>query len=75
MNSIIVTVKNRYLHGISEEFLCSAVDVSDLNEMEYCAEECCGAFLDMYESTFARECPDVEWDSFVEACYYSIKEA
>jgi hypothetical protein len=71
-NTIRVTVRNSYLHRITEEFICSGVDVSDLEEMEYCAEECVGQYLDMHTDIINRL--DVDFETLAEACYYSIEE-
>ena len=72
MNIIKVTVGNSYVHNIIEEFICSNIDISDAEEIEYCAEECCGQYLDMHGDIINSL--DVDWDIFAEACYYMIEE-
>lgn len=72
MGTIVVTVGNRYLHGITEEFICRNVDVSDYDEMEYCAEECVGEYLDMHADVIHSL--DVSYDALYDECYYSIEE-
>lgn len=74
MNTIKVTVGNHFFHGVIEEFICSKVDISDLEEMEYCAEECVGQYMDMHEDMARGYCPDISYEDLVEACYYSIEE-
>ena len=74
MGTIKVTVGNRYLNGVREEFICSNVDISNKEEMEYAAEECVGAFFDMYHYFFEYETSDISYDEKYEACYYSIEE-
>ena len=72
MGSIKVTVGNSYLFSVIEEFICSNIDISDKEEMEYCAEECVGQYLEMHNDIINTL--DADWDSVVEACYYSIEE-
>ena len=72
MATIKVTVGNSYIHNLKEEFFCVDVDMSDLEEIEYCAEECCGQYLDMHGDIINTL--DVNWETFAEACYYTIEE-
>ena len=74
MGSIKVTVMNGYLYGIIEEFLCNNVDVSDKEEMEYCAEECCAKFLDMHQDVISARCADLDWETIEDSCVYLIEE-
>ena len=46
MNTIKITVGNSFAHNLTEEFI-THVDLSDLDEVEMAAEECCGEYLDM----------------------------
>ncbi len=72
MGSIKVTVGNSYLFSVVEEFICTNVDILDKEEMEYCAEECVGQYLEMHNDLI--NILDADWDSVVEACYYSLEE-
>ena len=72
MGTIKVTVVNGYLYDIVEEFICYNVDVSDKEEMEYCAEECCAKFLDMHHD--ALNVIDADWETIEEHCAYMIEE-
>ena len=74
MNIIKVTVGNSYLHGLIEDFICSNVDTSDTEEMDYCAEECIGAYIDMHGDAIFALAPDVDSEELYEACYYEIEE-
>ena len=69
MNTIKVTVSNSFFHGITEEFITYA-DVSDLEEMELAAEECCGEYLNIHGDLI----PDQDWNTIAKACYYTIEE-
>ena len=46
MNTVKITVTNQFCSSIVEEFI-TRVDISDLEEVEMAAEECCGQYLDM----------------------------
>lgn len=72
MGAIKITVGNHYIANVTEEFLCAKVDITDLDEVEYCAERCCGEFLEMYGDIIRTL--DVNWETLVEACYYVIEE-
>ena len=74
MRAIKVAVGNRFIPSVIEEFICFDVDISDKNEMEYCAEECCGQYLDMHGDIYNAVLADVDWETFAEACYYTIEE-
>ena len=73
MNTIKVTVGNSYFHNVIETFICANVDVSDKNEMEYAAAECCGEYLDMCND-LVNSCADVPFETIANACYYTIEE-
>lgn len=74
MNTIKVTVSNGFFHGIIEEFYCSNIDTSDLQEMEYCAEECCGQYLELHGDLICAMTPDVNFETIAQACTYLIEE-
>ena len=52
MAMLKVTVGNRYMGGVVEEFICLNVDISELEEVNYAIDECVGAFVDMHEDFF-----------------------
>lgn len=52
MATLKVTVGNRYMGGVVEEFICHNVDISKLEEVNYAIDECVGAFVDMHEDFF-----------------------
>lgn len=52
MATLKVTVGNRYMGGVVEEFICLNVDISELEEVNYAIDECVGAFVDMYGDFF-----------------------
>ena len=70
MNTIKVTVGNHLMKGVNEEFLCAQVDTSDKEEMDYCAQECVGAYIDMYSSFF----DEGDFSQKVNNCWYVIEE-
>ena len=74
MRIIKVTVENAYLHNLKEEFYCIDVDMSDFEEVEMAAEECCGEYLDMHADAINATCPDVSFEEVAEACSYIIEE-
>jgi len=74
MGVIKVTVGNSFLNGVIDEYMCHNVDISSQEEMEYCAEECVGAYLDDHHDLYIALCSDIEFDLFAEACYYLIEE-
>lgn len=74
MGTIKVTVSNSYLHNIVDEFICTNVDMSDLNEVDYCAEECVGQYLEAHEDVIHAKCPDINFETIAEKCYYFVEE-
>ena len=72
MGTIKITVGNSYLHGIQEEFICSNVDIADLDEVDYCVSECVGQFLENHEDIFNQL--DISYDKRVDSCCYIIEE-
>lgn len=74
MGTIKVTVTNGYIFNVVEEFICNNIDVSDKEEMEYCAEECCAKFLDMHRDIINVKCADVDQEELEENCFYMIEE-
>ena len=73
MSAIKITVGNSYIHNLTEEFICIDVDISDPEEVAYCAEECCGQYLDMHGDIINSL--NIDWDTFAQACHYMIEEA
>lgn len=69
-----VTVLNSFLHGVIEEFICTDVDFSDLQEVEYCADECCGEYLEMHHDAIKSNFPDLTDETIAEACSYLMEE-
>ena len=74
MATIKITVGNSFLHNISEDFLCRDVDISDEDEIEYCAYECCGQYLEMHADAIHALCPDLDSETIEEACYFIVEE-
>ena len=74
MTNIIITVGNSYFHGVTEEFI-TRCDITDLEELEMAADECCGEYLDLHGDLIHALTPDCSWEEIAEACYYSIEEA
>lgn len=74
MGAIKITVTNSFFPGIVETFHCIDVDLNDLQEVEYCAEECMGQYLDMHGDLIYAKTPDVDSEVIAEACDYMIEE-
>lgn len=71
MNTVKITVGNSYLPNLFEEFIC-AVDIEDLNEVDYCAEECVGQYLEMHEDAIHEL--DVAFETVAESCFYIAEQ-
>ena len=71
MNTIKITVGNSFAHNLTEEFI-THVDLSDLDEVEMAAAECCGEYLDMYSDLWNTL--DADWETIADACHYIIEE-
>ena len=71
MNTIKITVGNSFAHNLTEEFI-TRVDLSDLDEVEMAAEECCGEYLDMHSDLWHTL--DVDFEMIVDECHYIIEE-
>ena len=74
LTNILVTVRNKFMPNISENYWCPFVDLSDLQEVENCANECCGNFLDTHGDIIYAMLGDVPFEQIAEACYYTIEE-
>lgn len=72
MATINITVRNPFSPNLTEVYTCFDVDISDLNEVEYCASECCGQFLDEHEDIW--NALDTPFETIAEACEYIIEE-
>ena len=73
MKEVDITVTNCYCPFIIETFR-TRVDISDLNEVEMTADECCGQYLDMHHDYYQTQLADLDWDTFTEGCVYVIEE-
>ena len=71
MATVKVTIGNYLAKGLIEEFM-TKVDIADLAEVEMCAPECIGAYLEMHEGVWPTI--DASFDAIVDACFYSIEE-
>lgn len=73
MNTVKIPVSNGFFRGVKEEFI-TRVDLSDLNEVEMAADECCGQYLELHGDLIHALTPDVNWETIAEACDYMIEE-
>jgi hypothetical protein len=73
MNAVKITVSNSYFSQINEEFY-THVDLSDLDEVEMAAEECCGEYLNLHGDLIQALTPDLDWEQLADACSYIIEE-
>ena len=73
MNTVKITVSNGFFRSIKKEFI-TRVDLSDLNEVEMAADECCGQYLELHGDLIHALTPDVDWETLAEACDYMIEE-
>ena len=58
MKEVDIIVTNRYCPFITETFR-TRVDMSDLNEVEMAADECCGEYLDMHHDYYQAALADL----------------
>ena len=71
MATVKVIVGNYFAEGLIEEFV-TKVDITDLAEVEMCASECMGAYLEMHEGVWPTI--DASFDVIVDACFYTLEE-
>lgn len=71
MSIIKITVMNDYICNTRETYVYS-VDITDKEEIDAIAEECCGNFLDNHNDVFNTL--DIDFETFAEACTYTIEE-
>lgn len=74
MTSVIVTVKNTFLHGVEEVFDCRGLDMSDLDEVQYCIDECCGIYLDKHLDKILKNNPSLLPEVVAMECNYTLEE-
>ena len=74
MSTVKITVSNEFLPSIAPEVFVTKVDITDLAEVEMAIEECCGVYLDMHGDIYNAVLADVDWETFAEACYYTVEE-
>ena len=73
MAMLKVTVGNRYMSGVVEEFICLDVDISELEEVNYAIDECVGAFVDMYGDFFNDGSEEEQFQKLA-GCNYFAEE-
>lgn len=73
MAMLKVTVGNRYMGGVVEEFICLNVDMSELEEVNYAIDECVGAFVDMYGDFFNDGSEEEQFQKLA-GCNYFAEE-
>ena len=71
MVTVKVTVGNELTPGLVEEFI-TRVDISDLAEVEMCASECMGVYLEMHEGVWPTI--DASFDVIADSCFYTLEE-
>ena len=69
-----ITIFNRYAPTLVESYCCFNVDVSDLNEVDYCIQETIGAFMDTHEKYLKAVAPDRSFDELYDAIEYIAEE-
>lgn len=72
MAVIKVTLSNRYIPFAAEEFYCIDLDISDLEEVENCVDECCGQFVDLHHDIISAL--HIDDDLLAESFTYIIEE-
>ena len=73
MAMLKVTVGNRYMGGVVEEFICLNVDISELEEVNYAIDECVGDFVDMYRDFFNDGSEEEQFEKLA-GCNYWAEE-
>lgn len=74
MKNIIITIGNDYFPNITEDFYHPFVDITDLEELDYIIDECCGIYLDLHGDLIRALTPDCTREEIEEACFYLIEE-
>lgn len=72
ITNICISITNPYAIGVSENFYYPSVDISDKEEMDYCADEACGIYLDMHGDIWNTL--STPFETIAEACEYIIEE-
>ena len=75
MENIIITIGNEYFPGITEEFCHPFVDITDLEELDYIIDECCGIYLDLHDDLIQAFPSEGTREEIAEACFYLVEEA
>lgn len=71
MNMIKITVWSSIMPNHTKEYFCRGVDITDLQEVEMCASECMGKYLDNEPLWYAT---NATWDEIVDSCVYTVEE-
>ena len=74
MNTIKITISNKFLPQTTPEVFVTRADITDLAEVEMAIEECCGQYLDIHGDIYNAILADVDWETFAEACEYVVEE-
>lgn len=74
MKNITVTVKNSFLNGVKEVFDCRDLDITDLEEVQYCIDECCGIYLDKHLDKILKMFPTISPEIVAMECDYILEE-
>ena len=72
--NINITVNNRYAPSLCESFYYPIIDISDLEEVNYCANEACGVYLDLHGDLICALTPECTFEEIAEAREYIIEE-
>lgn len=74
MANVRITVTNKYLPAAGAVYIHRNVDISDFDEIDYCAEESCGRYLNAYRDQLFAVNPELDWETIAAACEYLIEE-
>ena len=74
MATLKIVISNIYAPTINETFIQPQIDMSDLDEVSYAIDECCGQYLDMYDSVLSALAPSISREKIADGCAYIVEE-
>ena len=69
-----ITIGNRYIGAPIEEYNTSLPDLSDPEQNDVLVADAINYYLEEHKDARRMNCPDVDYDTLVEGCFYMLEE-
>lgn len=69
-----ITIGNRYLGAPIEEYDTSLPNLSDPEQNDVLIADAINYYLNEYRDMWRANCPDVDYDTMIDGCFYMLEE-